>query len=133
MHERKQTLAHSFEIRAKDCPTNTEHLKIVYPGGSCTIREFQAPADGYCAFFFGYCNAIMYTSFGMNHHDAVVTGDGSTETITREIALSGLDSAIARFETADFPDYRRIDDLIEFRSNMDTLMKDTSLFQVHYF
>lgn len=98
--EEEQQMAHDFEIKVKGAP------------------------EGYSAYFFGYAEGIMYIAFNATEHCYGFTGDGEKITISREEALKGLKKAITKFDTIDYPDPTRMDDIKSFYARMETDFKD---------
>lgn len=80
------------------------------------------------AYFFGFCDGVMYKSFNMEHHSAGLSGDGCIEEIGLEEAKKGLDLAIDYFNNSNYSDSNRINkiqvnNIKEFREFLDTVNK----------
>lgn len=74
------------------------------------------------AYFFGFCNGIMYEVFEMQHHYAGASGDGCIEEVTLDNAKSSLDLAIDYFDNwSNYPDPSRMNDIKNFRKYLDEL------------
>lgn len=74
------------------------------------------------AFFFGFCDGVMYKVFGMERHYAGVSGDGLAEEVPLEFAKERLDWAIEYFDDwSDYPDPNRMNEIKEFRKFLDTV------------
>ncbi len=81
-------MAHDFEIRTKDKKRT--------------------------AYFFGYCNAVMYRAFHHPECDAGISGCDAKFTITKNETLRGLSKAIRLFDRSHYPDPTRMDDIKSF-------------------
>ena len=81
--------------------------------------------DGY-TFFFGYANGLMYRAFGEQKHDAVFSGDNGEEIKTKKETEEALDNAIKWFDMKDYPDPTRMDEIKQFRKDMDNDAPDST-------
>lgn len=125
--EEEQQMAHDFEIRVKGAPevTKTRILVIHDKNGKRQeVEEYKDIAEGYYAYFFGYAEGLMYIAFNATEHCYGFSGDGKEITISREEALKGLKKAITKFDTIDYPDPTRMDDIKAFYARMETDFKD---------
>ena len=76
------------------------------------------------AFFFGFCNGVMYHVFHAEEHDAGVSGDNGVERVTVKEAKNALSVAIFYFDRIGYPDPERMDDIKSFRSRLDKYPDD---------
>lgn len=65
-------------------------------------------------YFFGYADGIAYSSFGMNHHNAFISGDGCVERVSAERGLNGLRTFVKKFDEIDYPDPKRANEIKAF-------------------
>lgn len=84
------------------------------------------------AYFFGYAEGVMYDVFDMWEHNNFISGDGLDIVIDRETALQGICKAIKKFETLDYPDKTRMDDIKEFYLKMQNEFKDVKEYIICY-
>lgn len=79
-------------------------------------HEFSIKAldSGKIAYFDGYCNGIMYISFGAMEHNCGCSGDGKSVKINRATALVGMLQAIEFFNHSGYPDPSRMDAIKKF-------------------
>lgn len=94
-------MAHDFEIKVKNAPYE----------------------DGYYAYFFGFAQGVMYEAFEMWEHFQYVSGDNEDIVINRKRALKGISTAIKIFDTLDYPDKTRMDEIKEFYKKMQNEFK----------
>lgn len=82
-------------------------------------------------FFFGYADGLMYRAFGEEKHDAFVSGDNGTEIKTKAETERALDMAISEFNSMDYPDPDRMDEIKQFRKEMEE-DEPTDTYEVWY-
>ena len=83
------------------------------------LIQYKEDDDEYIAVFRGYCNGIMYKAFGMETHDMIVSGDGSTTSISVVDAKTALDKAVKDFDESEYPAPHRLNNIKAFRQKMD--------------
>ena len=76
------------------------------------------------AYFFGYCNGVMYHVFHAEAHDAIFSGDNGRERVTVKEAKRALSAAINYFDKSGYPDPKRMDDIKAFRSRLNKYPND---------
>lgn len=71
------------------------------------------------AFFFGYANGLMYRAFGEEKHALHFSGDNSRVVKTKAETVKALDKAISEFDSMNYPDPTRLDEIKKFRKDIE--------------
>lgn len=82
-------------------------------------HDFMIQAGSERTYFFGYAEGFLYRAFNATEHNAGVSGDGTSITISEEEMRSGLDRAEREWSKLGYPDQTRFDDILEFKRRFD--------------
>jgi hypothetical protein len=70
------------------------------------------------AWFYGYGKGFLYKAFDAWDRNAIVSGNGTTKTLNIKQAKAKLKKAIEAFDSLNYPDPNRADELKEFYCNV---------------